>query len=115
MSAMTVPEFEDFLRAKGLRAVTRIDEPRGIILVGETDWENDRPNEFPNGYYQTVYGLAGSESNGHMDLAQWLMFDAFHDMHEGWTPEEKRRKRIEATVTVAKKMLDINLQTGRYH
>lgn len=115
MKAMSIEQFATFLEKKGLHPVCRLEESGGIILIGETDWENDRPNEYPNGYYQTVYGLAGSATSGNMDIAQWLMFDAFHDMDKGWTQEEKRQQRVKATIEVAKKVLQVNVETRRYH
>lgn len=111
---MDFPEFERFCQIKGLHPVERIEDPKATIVIAETEWENDKPGQFPMGYYQTLFAVGAKASQGKLDIAQWLEFDAFHDLKEGLTPEEKKQSRRRATLKVAREFVKKNIETGRY-
>lgn len=110
---MRVEEFGHFMGIKGLRPVQRIERPKATIFIAETDYETDRPKEFPLGYYQTVFAIATRASKGKMDLMSFLEFDAFHDMEEGWTTDQKRNARINMTIKEADTFIKKNVEAGR--
>lgn len=93
--------------------MSRHDDAKAIILIAETDWEKPT-NDCPMGYYQTVFAVGGKASKGKIDIAQWLEFDAFHDMKAGWSMKEKRLARHRATLAAAREYVDTNLEIGRY-
>jgi len=110
---MKAEEFEKFIRTKGLNPVQKIERPKATIFIAETDYENDKPNEFPMGYYQTAYAIATRASEGKMDLMSYLEFDAFHDMDQGFTQAQKRNARINATIEEADEFIKKNIEAGR--
>ena len=108
---MDWPEFETFCKIKGLRTVTKIDDPKAIIAIAETDFEP--PNkDHPWGFYQTVYAIGGKASHGKVDIAQWLEFDATHDMDR--TDNDRRQGRITTTIATARDTVKKMLETERY-
>jgi len=111
---MDWPEFERFCQIKGLRPVRKVDDPEAIIGIAETDWENDRPGEYPLGYYQTAYAVGGRNSKGKVDFAVWIEFDALHDKDEGWTQEAKRQARINKTLKEARTLIE-KCEYGKTH
>ena len=80
---------EKFLPEKGLRYVEKIELPKATIHLAETEYMNDRPNEFPTGYYQTAFFIAAKVSKGDIDGGVWVEFDALHDKEKELTPEQK--------------------------
>lgn len=106
--------FEDFCRKKGLRPSKKIEDTHATIYIAETDLELDRPFEYPWGYYQTVWAISGKASKGKLDMAQWLEFESMHDKEQSLSVEGKRQARINATIKVARSVIDKCLETGRY-
>ncbi len=98
-----------------MHQVMKISEKNGDIYIAETEWENDRPKEYPLGYFQTAYFLMSRRSEGKVDVGQWLEFDAFHDLQKGWTAESKRDARISATANQAKNVLHSLTRKEQYH
>ena len=111
---MNWSEFERFCEIKGLRPVEKYEQPKAIVAIAETDWENDKLGEFPFGYYQTVFAVGGKASKGNLDVAQWLEFDAFHDKEAGLSQKEKREARLRATREAASQFIEKNIEMGRY-
>lgn len=107
-------EFEKFCRIKGLHPVKKITDPKADIFVAETDWMNDNPREFPWGYYQTVWAVAGKASKGKIDVARWLNFDVMHDKEKNLSIEGKKQARINAAVEDARGFVHENLKVARY-
>jgi len=111
---MEWPEFERFCQIKGLRPICKLEEKKATIGIAETDYENDKRDAHPWGYYQTVYAVAGKASQGKVDVAQWLEFDALHDKDKDWSQETKRQARINVTIKIAKEFVEKNIEAGRY-
>lgn len=106
-------DFEDFCRKKGLRLVEKIDEPRAIIYIAETDYEGPKAG-FPWGFYQTFWCLAGKASQGNPDFGQWLEFDAMHDTDKNWSTDQRRQARLKTTKDIAYDFMKKNIETRRY-
>lgn len=105
---MNETEFTEFCRHKQIKPVKRIQKREGDIFIAETDLIDDNKLEFPNGYYQTSWFIAGKNSKGKMDIGQWINFDVMHDFGKGWTTETKRLARINAAIKVAENYLKLS-------
>ena len=108
-------EFEHFVQAKGLRPCGKLITEKGDIYIAETYLERDKPEEYPEGYYQMFYCLVASASKGKLDGGSWLVFDGQHDRFLGWTEKERQNKRIEATMKEAVNFLNSSVEVGRYN
>ena len=109
----TRAELDLFVRQHGLNPVG-IKTHRGRnIYVAETDYENDRPKEFPTGYYQVAWFINANDSDEKLDVGRGLDFDALHDKDQGWTIEQKRRARIETAFSDACQWIDSSVEVGR--
>ena len=49
-----------------------------------------------------------------LDIGSWAEYKAMHDMEAGWTPETKRRARINDCVNRARQFIDQSEEVGRY-
>lgn len=104
---MDAQKFEKFVRAKQLRPAEMITLPECVVYVAD-GFKNDRPLEYPWGYYETAWATARDG----VDVAQCLEFEAFHDPE--YPQEEKKRLRVRAAIKEAVKWAGVNVESGRY-
>lgn len=106
-------ELDEFVRQNGLHPYGVLVYRGRSIFIAETEHENDRPIEYPTGYYQTAWFVTRPDSDEYMDIGRWIEFAAFHDMDKGWTTEAKREARIQSAIEDATKFIDRSIEKGR--
>lgn len=102
-----------FVRQNGLNPVGITQYKGKNIYIAETEFENDRPIEYPTGYWQVAWFINSQHSEEKLDVGRGLDFEALHDMMEGWTPRAKRDARINAAINDAKHWIDSSIEVGR--
>lgn len=111
---MNETELEQFVKDKGLHPYGKVQLSGTEVFIAETELETNKPNRYPWGYYQVAWFVSASASKGKIDGGSWVEFEAMHDSDKGWTPEEKRQRRIQAAIDNAQEWVDRNIETGRY-
>jgi len=104
-------ELDQFVHANGLNPVGEWKHGDKSIFIAETDFENNKPIEYPTGYYQVAWFVF---ANDKLDVGRGIDFDGLHDMMQGWTIEAKRQARINTALEDARKWLDQSDETGRF-
>lgn len=109
----TRADLDRFVRDHGLNPVG-VSTYRGRdIFIAETEYENDRPIEFPTGYYQVAWFINSNDSHEKLDVGRGIDFDALHDMECGWTMEAKRQSRINTSLLDAHNWINKSIEVGR--
>lgn len=99
--------FEKSCIAAGFQPCERAHTPYGDILIAD-GYFNNRPVEYPYGYYKTV---AVVDRSG-LDWGYDLEFDAFHE--SGLSFEQKRAARINTMVKECVGWMSVNIESARY-
>lgn len=99
--------FETFARRKGLTPCDKVELPECTVYIAD-GFKNDKPGEYPWGYYETAWATA----RGEMDVAQCLEFEAFHDPK--YPVPDKQKLRINRALKEALAFRDANVETKRY-
>jgi len=73
------------------------------IIVPLTELQTDLMNQFPDGFYETVFTVFHDEKPL---LEQPLWFDKNHDIEQGRTEEAREKSRINATKSTAEALVD---------
>ena len=110
----TRDEIDRFVREYGLRPSGVVSYKGRDIFIAETDLETDRPKEYPWGYYQVTWFVTSPKSMEKLDIGSWAEYEAMHDKEAGWTPETKRRARINDVINQARHFINSSEEVGRY-
>lgn len=109
----TRAKLEQFVKDQGLHPYGIIKYKDRDIFIAETDLEKDDFSR-PFGYWQVAWFVTAPNSDEKMDGGSWGIYDAFHDMDQGWTAEEKRQARIRDIVAQAEAWINKSEDVGRY-
>lgn len=107
-------ELDKFVRDNGMLPYGKEIYKGTSIYIAETELENNKPNQYPWGYYQVAWFVSASASKGKIDGGSWVEFESMHDSDKGWSQEEKRNKRIQSALENAHEWINKNIETGRY-
>ncbi len=107
-------QLEQFVRDNGLHAYGVVHYKGRDIFLAETELENDKPLEYPWGYYQAAWFVSSPSSMEKFDVGSWAEYEAMHDKEQGWTLEAKRKARLNDVLTRATKWIDESEEAGRY-
>jgi len=110
----TRDQIDRFVREYKLRPAEVVNYKGRDIFIAETDLEMDQKKAYPWGYYQVVWFVTHPKSMEKLDIGSWAEYEAMHDKEAGWTPETKRRARINDTVNKARHFIDVSEEVGRY-
>ncbi len=83
------------------------------IYIAETRYANDRPIEFPMGFYQVAWFVNKNDSEEKLDVGRGIDFCAFHDLAMNWDKEGKRSARIRTAIKDAESWIDTSIEAGR--
>ena len=100
--------FEEICRKSNMRPVHKEVRSDCTIYIAD-GFRTDKPDEYPAGYFRTVWCTA----RGEMDIARPLEFDAMHDV-ESLPLRDRERARINAAIKDAIVFVNDNKETGRY-
>jgi hypothetical protein len=99
--------FETLCRKAQMEPAARVETRDGTVLIADGFLRN-KPEEYPGGYYRTMFVV----ERGGLDIARDLEFDATHD--PVLSLREKKRARIRAASQEALAFMALNIEGGRY-
>jgi len=103
------------MQIKGMHPTAKVEYKNAEIYIAETELEQDRPNEYPWGYYQTFWVVRPQGQDNRFDGGAWLEFEAMHDPDRDWTLTQKADARENSALEQAQKWIDASNEMGRYN
>ncbi len=99
--------FETMCRRVQMEPAARLETRQGTVLIAD-GFRRDKPDQYPGGYYRTMYVV----DRGGFDIAQDMEFDAAHD--PVLSLDGKKKARIRAVSQQALAFMALSIEGGRY-